>query len=166
MPTLRRASPDDIEGIVTVFLDCWQVSYSLVMPAALVDNMTPERAQTLWQNALDNPDTALMVAVSDAPANTVIGLVGYSLLDGDTGYVGSLYVSPFAQGSGTGRMLLTAATDDLEQRGAHEAQLWVFERNEPSRKFYERQGWKADGRRETLADWDEPQIGMTKHLPS
>jgi hypothetical protein len=30
--------------------------------------------------------------------------------------------------------------------------------------FYERQGWKPDGRREILPEWNEPQIGMVKDL--
>jgi ribosomal protein S18 acetylase RimI-like enzyme len=174
MPTLRRASDRELDGIVSVFLDCWRVSYSQVMPAALVDGMTPERAMTIWRNALQNPDNTIVVAIADEPAGAVLGLVGYSMLGSEVGqsgvgysgvgYVGSLYVSPFAQGSGTGRLLLSAATDDLKNLGAQHARLWVFEQNAPSRAFYERQGWTADGRREVLAEWGEPQIGMTKDL--
>jgi ribosomal protein S18 acetylase RimI-like enzyme len=169
MPTLRRASDAELDGIVSVFLDCWRVSYSQVMPAALVEGMTPERALTIWQNALQNPDNTIVVAIGDEPAGAVLGLVGYSMLGsevghGGVGYVGSLYVSPFAQGSGTGRLLLSAATDELKHLGAQHARLWVFEQNAPSRAFYERQGWTPDGRREILAEWGQPQIGMTKDL--
>jgi ribosomal protein S18 acetylase RimI-like enzyme len=169
MPTLRRASDRDLDGIVSVFLDCWRVSYSRVMPDALVDSMTSERALTIWQNALRNPGNTIVVAVGDEPASAVVGLVGYSMLgsevgQGGVGYIGSLYVSPFAQGSGTGRLLLSAATDDLRNLGARHAGLWVFEQNAPSRSFYERQGWTADGRREVLAEWGQPQIGMAKDL--
>jgi ribosomal protein S18 acetylase RimI-like enzyme len=164
MPTLTRASESELEGIVTVFLDCWRVSYSSVMPESLVDGMTRARAATIWQSALQNPDNTIIVASSDEPGGGVLGLVGYSVLENGDGYVGSLYVSPHAQGSGTGRSLLTAATDALAKLGAQHARLWVFEQNAPSRLFYERQGWKPDGRREVLPEWNEPQIGMVKDL--
>jgi ribosomal protein S18 acetylase RimI-like enzyme len=169
MPTLRRASDRDLDGIVSVFLDCWWVSYSQVMPAALVDGMTSQRALDIWQNALQNPANTILVAIGDEPAGGVVGLVGYSMLGSEVGqsgvgYIGSLYVSPSAQGSGTGRTLLSAATDDLKNLGARHARLWVFEQNAPSRSFYERQGFTPDGRREILAEWGQPQIGMAKDL--
>jgi hypothetical protein len=40
----------------------------------------------------------------------------------------------------------------------------VFEANAPSHAFYLKQGWKPDGRRETLPEWGQPQLGLTKTL--
>lgn len=65
------------------------------------------------------------------------GVVGYSLPEPATGYVASLYVSPKARGSGTGRLLLAEAEKRLHARGARRARLWVFEQNahrDPARK--------------------------------
>jgi ribosomal protein S18 acetylase RimI-like enzyme len=163
MPELRPARADDLEAIVGVFLDCWTISYSDSMPAGLVEAMTQERAREIWAATLARPQTEVLVAAAGDDGG-VSGVVGYSLPRPDEGYVASLYVSPKAQGSGTGRLLLAAAEKRLHARGARRARLWVFEQNAPSRSFYERQGWAPDGSRETLPEWGQPQIGMAKDL--
>jgi ribosomal protein S18 acetylase RimI-like enzyme len=168
MPELRRAGTDDLEAIVDVFLDCWMISYASLLPAGLVDAMTRERAREIWAATLARPETDVLVAdVADAPGHggRVRGVVGYSLPEPEAGYVGSLYVSPAAQGSGTGRLLLAEAERRLHARGARRARLWVFEENAPSRSFYQRQGWRPDGSRETLPEFGQPQVGMVKDLP-
>jgi ribosomal protein S18 acetylase RimI-like enzyme len=165
MPDLRPAAPEDLEAIVDVFLDCWTISYADLMPDGLVEAMTRERAREIWAATLARPETEVLVAAAPGPGGRVRGMVGYSLPGPDAGYVASLYVSPGAQGSGTGRLLLAAAEQRLHGRGARRARLWVFEENAPSRSFYERQGWRPDGSRETLPEWGQPQIGMAKDLP-
>ena len=164
MPEIRPATAADAEAFAQVFVDCWQVSYAATMPAGLVERMTSERALALWQGALRSEGDSYLVATSADGRGDVVGFVGFRMADTDAGYVSSLYVSPFAQGGGFGRLLLTAAEDGLRGLGAATARLWVFEQNEPSRMFYERLGWRLDGTRETLAEWGEPQVGMLKQL--
>jgi ribosomal protein S18 acetylase RimI-like enzyme len=165
MPELRRAGTDDLEAIVDVFMDCWTISYADRMPDGLVDAMTREQAREIWAATLARPETEVLVAAAPGDSGGVRGVVGYSLPEPEAGYVASLYVSPAAQGSGTGRLLLAEAEQRLHARGARRARLWVFEENAPSRSFYERQGWRPDGLRETLPEWGQPQIGMAKDLP-
>lgn len=162
MTDLRPATPDDATELARVFLDCWHISYSEIMPASLVERMTAERALTLWRDALSGDVDAYVVAVNEEESPT--GFIGYRMTGADTGYVSSLYVSPYAQGGGYGRRLLARAEEELRTLGATRAYLWVFEQNEPSRRFYERSGWSLDGTRETLAEWGEPQVGMSKSL--
>jgi ribosomal protein S18 acetylase RimI-like enzyme len=177
MPELRGAEAGDLEAIVDVFLDCWMVSYAGVLPDRLVGAMTRDRAREIWADTLASPATEVVAAVVAGPhgdgaaagggvagRGAVIGMVGFSLPEPDAGYVASLYVSPRAQGSGAGRLLLAEAERRLAGRGARRARLWVFERNAPSRAFYVRQGWRPDGTRETLPEWREPQIGLVKDL--
>jgi ribosomal protein S18 acetylase RimI-like enzyme len=162
MPGIRSASASDVDAFTEVFLECWRVSYALSMPASLVEGMTPARARSLWQDALEGGDGTYLVA--EASDGVLAGFIGYRMSDQTTGYVSSLYVSPRVQGGGFGRLLLTEAEADLRRRGARTARLWVFEQNEPSRRFYERAGWRLDGTRETLAEWGQPQVGMAKGL--
>ncbi len=164
MPLLRVASHDDVEQLAAVFLDCWKTSYAQVMPAALIDGMTARQALVIWADAVRRPGQTIVVAADDAPPHGVLGLVGYRLTEDGAGYVSSLYVSPRLQGGGVGLLLLSEAEKKLRAAGAETARLWVFEDNAPSRAFYERQGWRPDGRRETLPDWGQPQVGMTKLL--
>ncbi len=162
MPTVRVAGLDDADAFRTVFLDCWRVSYAQIMPPALIESMTSERADELWQNALGSGTDTYVAAVDDD--DRIVGFAGFRLDEPTVGYVSSLYVSPFTQGGGFGRLLLTRCEDELRSLGAERARLWVFEQNEPSRAFYTRLGWSLDGRRETLDEWGEPQVGMSKEL--
>ena len=164
MPLLRVAGPDDADQLTAVFLDCWRISYAQVMPAPLVESMTSLKARTMWADALKRPGQTIVAATEDDPPHAVLGFVGFQLQQDGTGYVSSLYVSPNLQGGGVGRLLLSEAEKGLRDSGARTARLWVFEANAPSRAFYVRQGWKPDGRRETLPEWGQSQLGMTKTL--
>jgi ribosomal protein S18 acetylase RimI-like enzyme len=164
MPLLRVADLDDAGQLTAVFLDCWRISYAQVMPASLVESMTWQKARAMWADALKRPGQTIVAATGDEPPHAVLGFVGFQLQEDGTGYVSSLYVSPKLQGGGVGRLLLGEAEKELRDSGARTARLWVFEDNAPSRAFYVKQGWKPDGRRETLPEWGQPQLGMTKTL--
>src|ERR1700756_4755334 len=109
MPLLRVAGPGDVDQLAAVFLDCWQVSYARVMPAALVEGMTARRARAVCAGALGRPGQTIVAPTGDEPPGAALGFVGFRLEEGGDGYVSSLYVSPRAQGGGLGRALLAAA---------------------------------------------------------
>lgn len=161
--TLRPATTDDLPGIVAVFLDCWRISYAQVLPAATIDAMTDDRAAALWHDALAAaavPGSGLQVAVAD---RRVLGVTRHALEpEGgvNRGVVHSLYVSPAAQGLGLGARLLDASRAALERAGADEVVLWVFAANEPTRRFYQHQGWVPDGTTRTQPEFGEPELRL------
>jgi GNAT superfamily N-acetyltransferase len=63
-----------------------------------------------------------------------------------TGEVQSLYVHPEHWNTGAGRALLDTATQELRSNGFINATLWVLAGNARARRFYERCGWRTDGR--------------------
>ncbi|MHB1234066.1 MAG: GNAT family N-acetyltransferase [Microbacteriaceae bacterium] len=162
MPQFRSATAEDAATFTKVFMDCWLVSYGTIMPAELIERMTPERASQMWEKALTGGGDEHVAALDED--GLLVGFIGYRTTSLYSGYISSLYVSPYAQGAGYGRLLLTQAEDELRAKGAKTARLWVFEQNEPSRRFYEKAGWMLDGTRETLEEWGQPQVGMSKQL--
>jgi RimJ/RimL family protein N-acetyltransferase len=52
---------------------------------------------------------------------------------------------PEEWGSGVARALHDEAVVGMRELGATEATLWVVEGNTRARRFYEREGWSADG---------------------
>jgi GNAT superfamily N-acetyltransferase len=56
-----------------------------------------------------------------------------------------VYLEPDRIGHGIGKRLSDHALDDLRERGFSAATLWVLETNDGARRFYEREGWTADG---------------------
>jgi ribosomal protein S18 acetylase RimI-like enzyme len=70
-----------------------------------------------------------------ASDDRVVGFAGL-----DAGEVTHLYVEPAAQGAGIG----TELTEHLKALSGGELWLWVFQRNEGARRFYERQGFRLE----------------------
>ncbi len=56
----------------------------------------------------------------------------------DDGELTHLYVEPGAQGGGVG----TALLDHVKAESSGELRLWVFQRNDSARRFYERHGFR------------------------
>ena len=160
---VRRATPDDLSGVLEVFLACWRESYRGVLPDAAIDAMTDERAEALWRRVLAADDGVVLVAEREGG---IVGITRYAAtrgLDGLVcGAVHSLYVSPRAHGGGIGGALLAHATDGLRDAGAEAATLWVFAANLPSIGFYEAKGWHPDGTTRTQPEFGEPEQRMRK----
>ncbi|WP_370614481.1 GNAT family N-acetyltransferase [Mumia sp. Pv 4-285] len=161
MDGLRQARADDLDAIVSVFLDCWTISYRRDLPAEIVDRITPESAHSLWVTALDNPALTVLVDIHD---DDLVGVASYSMPSADEGYLASLYVDPSAQGVGVGRRLIATIEERLRESGATRATPWVFAANAPSIAFYEKRGWTLTGETATLSEWGQPQARMVKDL--
>lgn len=58
-----------------------------------------------------------------------------------------LYVDPFFQKQGTGRLLMEDFLKKATERKAESAFLWTLEKNTRARRFYETFGFKATGER-------------------
>ena len=155
---VRPATPDDLSGVLGVFLGCWRESYRGILPASAIDAMTDERAEALWRRVLADPVGEVLVAERDGE---VVGLTRYAVSDGEAA-VHSLYVSPRTHGGGVGTALLSAAGEALRAAGADAATLWVFAANAPSIGFYESRGWHTDGATRTQSDFGEPEQRMRR----
>ncbi|MDY7101045.1 MAG: GNAT family N-acetyltransferase [Actinomycetota bacterium] len=153
-PPVRRARPDDGPAIGRVHVAAWRAAYREVMPAVFLDGLEPTERGERWRATL----TAASVDPADHPATFVVpgadgDVEGFALVgaarDADVGIgVGELWainVEPAAWGSGAGPALLARAREALIGRGYVESVLWVVERNPRARRFYEREGWSADG---------------------
>ena len=53
----------------------------------------------------------------------------------------------------SGSALMTAALDDLRERGYSEATVWSFADNERANRFYERHGFARDGAERAEEVW-------------
>jgi GNAT superfamily N-acetyltransferase len=74
-------------------------------------------------------------------------IVGHATVavDKALGELSALYVVPEEWGSGAAGALHHEAVAGMRELGATEAMLWVVEGNTRARRFYEREGWSADG---------------------
>ncbi len=75
------------------------------------------------------------------------------------GEIYALYVDPGRYEAGVGRTLMDHARRRMKGQGFEAAVLWVLQGNERAAKFYEREGWVADG-----AVRKEEPYGIVSHV--
>lgn len=158
---VREASPRDAGSIADLHVRAWQTAYRGIVPDAILDGMSIDNRRETWTRTIGRSsleprdDTRIWVAEQDG---VVRGFASTRpCRDVDTppgsGEVASIYLAPEAWGRGLGTALLERATSDLLTRGFTPLVLWVIEANARGRRFYERQGWRADGARQPI-DFD------------
>jgi ribosomal protein S18 acetylase RimI-like enzyme len=113
-----------------------------------------------WDRRLSRPGESVFVA----ERQTIIGSV-IARLDADhptSGEVARLHVDPESWGQGIGTDLLQHALSELDQRGCSGVGLWVLERNDRARRFYERNGWVLEQGKRT--PWPAKEVVEVRYL--
>ena len=123
--TIRRAGPDDGDGIGDVLLDSWRATFD--WPMAHTDAQVRR-----WVVEHLVPTTETWVAVDDA--STVVGVLALS-----DEMIDQLYLTPAWIGRGLGVRLLDLA----KTRRPTGLDLYCFQDNARARRFYERHGFEA-----------------------
>ncbi len=140
MSTVRRAVPDDIDGIARVQVGSWQVAYRGVVPDAHLDGLRWEERAEGWRTIFDEgpvPGRAIFVAV-DGGAVTGFAACG----PGDEAFeLYAIYVAPERWGHGDGPALMRAVLEVASPPVV----LWVLADNPRGRRFYEKHGFAPDG---------------------
>jgi GNAT superfamily N-acetyltransferase len=148
--TIRRGVPADAEALAHLHLDVWDDAYTGLMPQEILDERrrkVDERIER-WRGILGQDEPTWL-------AENAEGLVGFVSIgptrDNDTDIplqLFALYVRAGYWGTGVGYALFEQAVGDRA------ASLWVLANNERAISFYERQGFRLDGR---LDEHDEGQ---------
>jgi GNAT superfamily N-acetyltransferase len=137
--SVRPGREEDAEGLVRAYEAAWDAALAPIAGKSLGD-LAPFDAQVERARAsLAAPpdDAAAWVAERDGE---IIGMATAGEAE-----LRALYVVPSAWGSGVAQDLMRTALDWLRVRAVEEAVLWVGEANDRARRFYEREGWSADG---------------------
>ena len=78
-------------------------------------------------------------------------------------YLSHLYVDPDRWGNGIARGLMELAESAMREVDHSRALLWT-PTDAPARGFYERCGWRLDGRERWSTELHLPMVGYEKHL--
>jgi GNAT superfamily N-acetyltransferase len=151
--TIRRAEVADAERVARLQLDCWDDAYTGLVPQEVLDEgrrTLRARIRTWGEILADGRRTTLLAEGGDGAA---AGFAGSGPpRDDDVGpdldlqldlELYAIYVRAAWWGSGLGHALLEEAVGDRP------AYLWVVEGNSRATAFYERQGFRLDGRTKT-----------------
>ncbi len=145
---IRAMKTADTEAVGRVHARAWQATYAEVMPAAFLAAIDPVARAEQWQITIERrlPLHAQLVAeVAGEPVGfAAVGLARHD--DQRRGEVYAINVDPDWIGRGVGQPLFSGAVAALRDLGfASALVLWVVRENARARRFYERNGWLADG---------------------
>lgn len=142
--SIRAAVVDDAAALADLHLDVWDDGYTGLVPQSILD----ARRATPVEERVARWEARLTASTTTWVAEDELGLVGFASAgegrDGsDQLELMALYVRARVYGTGVGNALFRAAVGDRP------AYLWVLVGNERATRFYERQGFRADGQEES-----------------
>ena len=123
---VRPGAAADLPAVAELYLRARAAAYP-AMPRVV---HAPDAVRA-WVGGWDLSRREVWVAEA---AGAMLGLVGFAVLEDD--WLESLYVDPEAAGRGVGTMLLELVKHERPDGFG----LWVFESNQPARRFYRRHG--------------------------
>jgi GNAT superfamily N-acetyltransferase len=140
---VRDARADDAEAFVRAYEASWDAGLADIAGARLETLVPFETRLESFRAGLAQagPDAYILVAERDGE---IVGIATCRCEEA-TCELRALYVVPSAWGSGVAGPLMQRALAVMRERGAEAAFLWVVEANARARRFYEREGWTADG---------------------
>jgi ribosomal protein S18 acetylase RimI-like enzyme len=144
---IRRAEPEDAEGIARVCAEGWRATYGGTFDPERIESVIAEyydperiRREIVAPEGWDG----WVVAVEDG---TVVGAGGGGLIEPGVGEIFVLYLDPERRGEGIGTRLLDAITEQQRARGAREQWVGVVPENAKGLPFYYARGFEVRGER-------------------
>ncbi len=145
---------DDAEELASVHVQAWREAYGELLPEHFYDDVARESRQVRWSALLSQEGAGERVRVARREGR-IVGFVMSGPAAEHQGHppvrdvqLYALYVLSSCYGHGVGRVLLDQA---LRERPA---QLWVAKDNARARRFYEKNGFTADGTEQVDPDLD------------
>ncbi|MDS2174262.1 GNAT family N-acetyltransferase [Nesterenkonia sp. CL21] len=137
---VRPPLPEEASAVAAVQNTSWRETYSGLLSEQFYDDAALASRVRMWEQVL--ADGRQSARVAEAEGELIgVALAGPSV-ESDPVRAEQLFVLYVRQdwhGSGAGSALLEAVLADRP------AQLWVAAENPRARRFYERQGFRADG---------------------
>ncbi len=148
--TVRPATLGDVPAITAIHIRAWQIAYAGIMADEHLDNLSTEKRQAFWRDAIEYSEPQVWVAMgSTKTGEKVVGFVGFdrsrdAKTKPTTGEIWAVYVDPEHWGKGVGLALWDAAREGMLEEEFTEATLWVLVQNERALHFYDMAGFKRE----------------------
>ncbi|MEM9712978.1 MAG: GNAT family N-acetyltransferase [Actinomycetota bacterium] len=149
---IRPFTVDDADQFGLVHVRAWQATYRGTMTDEFLDALDGAAWARRWREHFADGDHGRVDLVAELDGH-VVGAVSVGADRDETG-LGELWainIDPDVFGTGVGQELFTAGVEALRHLDFTRAVLWVVRENARARRFYERNGWQADGTEKTVA---------------
>ena len=140
----------EIKGKAYVHWKSWQEAYSGIVDQRYLDSLTLDKCEKIAFRRTDN-----VIIAKDG--DSVIGFVGFGKYRNDelenaglenAGEVFAIYILSQYYGKGIGYRLMQTALSELADHS--KIAVWVLKENTKAIRFYERCGYRFDGREQII----------------
>lgn len=162
---VRKAQLSDAERICEIIIYGWRNAYIDFLGEEFLykDMSVMKRYKTLY-TALES-DHGFCVYEENGIVKGFMRLEKCTEQDeGDAMELVAIYVEPYFKGRGIGSKLIQEAEKIAASQSQSEIRLWVLENNHSSRKFYEKNGYKATERVKWLEKFDQNEVRYVKRI--
>ncbi|MBP3322542.1 MAG: GNAT family N-acetyltransferase [Clostridia bacterium] len=135
----------EIKGMGGVMYHSWQETYKGLMDEEYLKTVTPEKCEKI---AAFQKNDSLVAKIGEEVAGFVTCGACRDENAADTGEIYAIYLLAAHQGKKVGYRLMNAAMERLD--GYDKVALWVLAGNEKAIRFYERYGFRLDGKEKTV----------------
>ena len=146
MLLIRPGCPKDAAACADIHKRSWIYAYSHCVPMETIERIHTGR-ETMWKTFLANESAGNYVVVVE---EKIIGILTINAardkdVPENTGELIGLYLDPDYIGKGYGRQAMDWVKAELKARGFSTMVLWVLDRNDHAKRFYEKCGFVPDG---------------------
>ncbi|MCC5602044.1 GNAT family N-acetyltransferase [Nostoc favosum] len=140
---IREANLADAPAIAKVHVDAWRTTYSNLMPAKFLADLSYEERETKWVKILSNIAQDNFTYIAEDEIGQIVGFAnGGQERTGDRLYQGELYaiyILKKYQRQGLGYRLISTIATRLIESGISSMLVWVLADN-PASGFYQSLG--------------------------
>ena len=140
----KMESDEEIKGKAYVHWKSWQDAYKGIVDQNYLNSLTLEKCVDI---AFKWPENLIVAKNGDQ----VVGFVGYGKYHDEelpeAGEIFAIYILEEYYGTGVGQALMQAGLDELDYPVVA---LWVLKDNKRAIRFYEKCGFRLDGRKEEI----------------
>ncbi len=147
-----KAKQEHLHDIAFVQVMSWKTAYIGIIPDDYLEKLTVEKKAEFISKIISKRIAEYYLMYDE---DKPIGVFVYcKSLDKDTNdetaEVSAIYFLPEYWGKGLGTKFLNFGLGEIKSTGYKKVTLWVLEKNECARKFYEKNGFIYDGARDEI----------------
>lgn len=139
---LRKATIQDVSRIAEIIVFGKRITYRPIFNNDFV-SFNELQVLTLIEEYRNNPSLVDNMLVYDD--GIIKGVINRTFKD-NTVEISEFYVEPFFKGNGIGKELIQQVISEARLSKKNKIFLWVIEDNLSARKFYENNGFTANGK--------------------
>lgn len=150
--SVRPARAQDADEIARIQIETWRTAYNSILPAAVLESLTPAQATEVWREAVTSPPSSRHHVLVALDQQWIVGFTALAPADAEepdavanTVSIAPLLVEPRWGRRGHASRLLSAAIEHARGDGMTHAITWIPEQDDASKNFLVSAGWAPDG---------------------